>query len=119
MSGRGTPRVLAALCLVCVLCVAPAAGEQGAQPPPAQEPPAPQTVPAAQLQSAIDLLGKLDYATRAKASRTIRRAPAAQAVPALIRAVSDHADGYVRYRALVLLTGFNDPRAIDSMRESL
>jgi HEAT repeat protein len=33
--------------------------------------------------------------------------------------VTDHADGYVRYRALVLLTGFNDPRAKDVMREVL
>jgi hypothetical protein len=29
--------------------------------------------------------------------------------------VAEHADGYVRYRALVLLTGFNDPRAKDAM----
>src|SRR5262249_50789494 len=29
------------------------------------------------------------------------------------------ADGYVRYRALVLLTGFNDPRTKEAMRESL
>jgi HEAT repeat protein len=36
-----------------------------------------------------------------------------------MQAVSEHADGYVRYRALVLLTGFNDPRAKDSMREAL
>jgi HEAT repeat protein len=85
----------------------------------AQEPTAPQTVSAAQLKSAIDKLGNLDYATRTDASRTIRRSPAAQAVPALMQAVSDHADGYVRYRALVLLTGFNDPRSKDSMRESL
>jgi HEAT repeat protein len=40
-------------------------------------------------------------------------------VPALLQAASDHADGYVRYRALVLLTGFNDPRTKDSMRASL
>jgi len=33
--------------------------------------------------------------------------------------VSDHADGYVRYRALVLLTGFNDLRARDVMRDAL
>jgi HEAT repeat protein len=53
------------------------------------------------------------------AARTVRRTPAAQAVPALIQAVTEHTDGYVRYRALVLLTGFNDPRAKDSMREAL
>jgi HEAT repeat protein len=33
--------------------------------------------------------------------------------------VAEHTDGYVRYRALVLLTGFNDPRAKDAMRLSL
>jgi HEAT repeat protein len=85
----------------------------------AQEPPAPQTVPAAQLQAAIDKLGDLDYATRTSAARTVRRAPAAQAVPALIQTVAEHADGYVRYRALVLMTGFNDPRTKDAMREAL
>ena len=40
-------------------------------------------------------------------------------MPALLQAVTEHADGYVRYRALVLLTGFNDPRTKDAMRESL
>jgi HEAT repeat protein len=85
----------------------------------AQEPPAPQTVTAAQLQAAIDRLGDLDYATRTTAARTVRRTAAAQAVPALLRAVNEHGDGYVRYRALVLLTGFNDPRTKDAMREAL
>jgi HEAT repeat protein len=85
----------------------------------AQEPAAPQAVSPAQLQAAIDALGKLDYAVRTKASRTVRRTPVAQAVPALLQAVGEHADGYVRYRALVLLTGFNDPRTKDAMRESL
>ena len=98
------------LCLVCALCVASTV---------AQEPAGPQNVAPAQLQAAIDKLGDLDYATRTSASRLVRRAPASQAVPALIQAVSEHADGYVRYRSLVLLTGFNDPRAKDSMRESL
>jgi HEAT repeat protein len=37
----------------------------------------------------------------------------------LLQAVAEHADGYVRYRALVLQTGFNDPRTRDSMREAL
>jgi HEAT repeat protein len=85
----------------------------------APEPPAPQTVTAAQLKAAIDKLGDLDYTTRTNASRVIRRAPGAQAIPALLQAVAEHADGYVRYRALVLATGFNDPRTKDSMRASL
>ena len=102
------------LCLLAVLCVSVAAGDARAQ-----EPAAPQTVSPAQLQAAIAKLGDLDYATRTTASRTVRRTAPAQAVPALIQAVSEQADGYVRYRALVLLTGFNDPRTKDAMRESL
>jgi len=102
------------LCVLCFLCVLYL--ERGAT---AQEPSAPQAVSAAQLKAAIDKLGDLDYATRTTASRTIRRTAAAQAVPALTQAVAEHRDGYVRYRALVLLTGFNDPRAKDAMREAL
>jgi HEAT repeat protein len=83
----------------------------------AQEPSAPQTVSQASLQAAIDNLGKLDYETRASASRTIRRTPITQAVPALTQAVRAHQDGYVKYRALVLLSGFNDPGTDAVMRE--
>jgi HEAT repeat protein len=100
-----------ALAVVAALLTAPGGA--------AQEPTAPQTVSAEQLRAAIDKLGDLDYPTRTNAARTIRRASPAQAVPALLQAVSDHTDGYVRYRSLVLLTGFNDPRAKDAMRESL
>src|SRR5476649_257751 len=103
-------RFLCVLCTLCVLCVPKAR---------AQEPAAPQAVSPAQLQAAIDKLGDLDYATRTNASRTVRRTTTAQAVLALQRTVGEHTDGYVRYRALVLLTGFNDPRAKDAMRESL
>jgi HEAT repeat protein len=56
---------------------------------------------------------------RTGAARTIRRTASAQAVPALLQAAAEHADGYIRYRALVLLTGFNDPRTKDAMRASL
>jgi len=76
-------------------------------------------VTAAQLQAAIAKLGDLDYTARTNASRIVRRTASAQAVPALLAAVADQPDGYVRYRSLVLLTGFNDPRTKDSMRESL
>jgi HEAT repeat protein len=85
----------------------------------AQEPAAPQPASAAQLQAAIAKLGDLDYVTRINASRAVRRTANAQAVPALLQAVAEQADGYVRYRALVLLTGFNDPRTKDGMRASL
>lgn len=91
----------------------------GASPLSAQEPAAPQSIAAARLQEAIDKLGSLDYATRTDASKLVRRTTAAQAVPALLNAVAQHADGYVRFRALVLLTGFNDPRTRDAMQESL
>lgn len=91
----------------------------GASPVSAQEPASPQLVAAPRLQEAIDRLGSLDYATRTEASKLIRRTTPAQAVPALLNAVSQHTDGYVRFRALVLLTGFNDPRTRDAMRESL
>jgi len=84
----------------------------------AQEPPSPQTISAASLQTAIDSLGKLDYDTRTNASRLVRRTPANQAVPALMKAVRTHEDGYVKYRALVLLTGFNDPDTAMVMHEA-
>jgi HEAT repeat protein len=85
----------------------------------AQEPSAPQAVSGAQLSAAIDKLGDLDYTTRTNASRLVRRTAPSQAVPALLQTVAEHRDGYVRYRALVLLTGFNDPRTKDAMRASL
>ncbi len=97
-----------ALLAVCVLAAAglqlPAAGSQGQ---------------ALTLKTAIDSLGKFDAGTRTSASKAVRRAAPAQAVPALIEAASNHADGYVRYRALVLLAGFNDPRAREVMSSSL
>jgi hypothetical protein len=78
----------------------------------------PTTVPPEQLTAAIDTLGDLDYPKRAAAGRTIRRAPPAQAVPALLQAARQHKDGYIRFRALVLLTGFNDPRVTEAMLEA-
>jgi HEAT repeat protein len=78
-----------------------------------------QAVSAVQLKAAINNLGKLDAAVRTTASRTVRRAAAAQAVPALMEAAAGHTDGYVRFRALVLLSGFNDPRAREVMSSAL
>jgi hypothetical protein len=37
----------------------------------------------------------------------------------LLQAAQEHADGYVRYKSLILLTGFNDPRTVDQMIEVL
>jgi HEAT repeat protein len=72
-----------------------------------------------QLKAAINNLGKFDAEARTEAARTVRRASAAQAVPALMDAASSHTDGFVRFRALVLLSGFNDPRARDVMSAAL
>jgi HEAT repeat protein len=70
----------------------------------------------ADLNSNIDRLAAFDYAARTSAARTIRRVAAAAAVPALTDAVRGHKDSFVRYRALVLLTAFNDPKTTELMR---
>src|SRR5689334_18370058 len=93
------------------LCALAAAGLQA--------PPSTPQTSASALKAAIDNLGKFDDATRTAAGKAVRRAPAAQAVPALIDAASSHTDGYVRFRALVLLSGFNDPRARELMSSAL
>jgi HEAT repeat protein len=85
-----------------------AAQEKGPAPTSAQD-----------VRAAIDRLGDVDYAARSKAARVVRRAAATVAVPALLQAVREHADGYVRYKSLVLLTGFNDPRTVEQMTEVL
>ena len=77
----------------------------------------PQTTSANAVQAAIDSLGNLDFPVRMQASRTLRRAPAEAVAPALIRAVESHKDQFVRFRALVLLTGFNDARTAGLVRE--
>lgn len=104
---------LSIICCLVLMGGASIAAAQGVQ-----EPAAPQAVSPEQLKAAIDKLGDFDYDTRTAASRTVRRTVATQAVPALLQTVAEHADGYVRYRALVLLTGFNDPRTTDAMKES-
>jgi HEAT repeat protein len=91
--------------LLVAALVLTAAGAIGFEQSPAASPPG--------IRAAIDQLGSTDYPTRVAGARAIRRAAAAQAVPALIEAVTEHKDGYVRFRALVLLTGFNDPRTKD------
>lgn len=56
---------------------------------------------------------------RSATARTVRRAEAPVAVPALLQAVKQHADQYVRFRALVVLSGFNDPRTRDVMAAAI
>ena len=70
---------------------------------------------ATDLQAAIGRLGAFEYADRAKAAQLVRRAPGPMAIPALLQATGEHADGYVRYRALVLLSAYADPRVPDEM----
>lgn len=72
-------------------------------------------ITAEQIRTAIDTLGSLEFPVRTASARTIRRAAPALAVPALTRAVTSHSDEYVRFRALVVLTGFNDPKTRDLM----
>ena len=74
---------------------------------------------AAQVTAAIDRLASLEFPVRMEAGRTVRRAAPAVAVPLLTKAAEGHADGYVRFRALVLLSGFNDPGTRDVMTRML
>ncbi len=98
---------LAVIAAVCAGATAVPAQERGPSP----------TTPA-DLQAAIDRLGNLEYEIRSSAARVVRRAPAAQAVPALLKAAAEHTDGYVRFRALVLLAGFGDPRTRGAMDQA-
>src|SRR4029079_17951815 len=69
--------------------------------------PAAQTA-SADLATQISSLSSLDYSTRMNAARTLRRLPATEAVPALADAVRKHRDEFVRYRAFIVLSSFND-----------
>jgi len=73
------------------------------------------SVSPAELTAAIGKLGAFEYSDRARAAQVVRRAPGPMAVPALLLATGEHADGYVRYRALVLLSTYADPRVPDEM----
>ena len=79
----------------------------------------PQPTSSSDVQAAIDALGNLDFNVRMTAARTLRRAPADAVTPALIRAIDTHKDQFARFRALVLLTGFNDPRTPEVVRQAL
>ena len=84
----------------------------------------PQPLPADAIQAAIDALGTVDatasevaFKARMNAARSIRRAPSETVAPALIKAIQSHQNPYVRFRALVLLTAFNDSRTPGVVRE--
>jgi hypothetical protein len=94
-----SPRArLARLAMSAVLCGATVVSTAAAQSAP----------PAGDLKTHIANLSSLDFPTRMNAARMIRRAPAAEAGPALAQAVAKHADEFVRYRALIVLSSFND-----------
>jgi HEAT repeat protein len=107
--------VLLALLAFTPVALSGRAQRGGAAPPEQRE----TAVSPQQLKAAIDKLGNVDYPVRTAAARTLRRAPVATVVPALLDAVAGHADGYVRFRSLILLSGFNDPRTRDVMAQAL
>ena len=111
---RSKPSVFVVAAVIVLVPYASAAA-QGSLTAAAQER-GPQTMSAEEIQAAIDSLSNLDFPTRMKASRTLRRAPAAAVTPPLIRTVESHKDQFVRFRALVLLTGFNDARTAELVR---
>jgi len=80
--------------------------------PQTQAPPSPgqggAAANAAPLETHIGNLASIDYPTRMNAARMVRRADASAAVAALREAVAQHKDEYVRYRAFILLSSFND-----------
>ena len=67
----------------------------------------------------IDTLSSFEYPTRMNAARMLRRAAPEVVVPALTNAARSHRDEFVRYRALVLLTSFNDKGTPELMRAML
>jgi HEAT repeat protein len=87
-------RVVLLLTVVLVAAIAPLAVGQTTAPP--------------DFKTLIGNLGSLDYPTRTNAARLIRRAPPNEAVPALVDAVRRHPDEYVRNRAFIVLSSFND-----------
>jgi HEAT repeat protein len=74
---------------------------------------------AADLKTHVGNLASIDYPTRMNAARMVRRADAAVAVAALREAVAKHPDEFVRYRAFILLSSFNDRATGDLVRTLL
>lgn len=118
---RSRKKSLKASCSVALVVAAlgavAMAGQSGGAPASQERGPAP--IAPQDLRAAIDRLGNIDYPIRTRAAQQVRRAPASQAVPALLHAAQEHKDSYVRYKSLILLTGFSDPRAADQMIEVL
>ena len=106
-----------AVALIAATALAPEVVAQAPAPSPSSQERGPQAMTPAAIQAAIDSLGNLDFPVRMNAARSLRRAAPEAVAPALIRAVEGHKDQYVRFRALVLLTAFNDSRTEDLIHE--
>lgn len=110
-----------------VLCLLPGPFIPGVRPAavspqpssPGLQTPAPAAPTREDVDKDIDRLGAFEDDERMKAARAVRRAPGTIALPALLDAASGHADGFVRYRALVLLSGYDDPRVPDQMEQAM
>jgi HEAT repeat protein len=116
---------LLAVVLAPSMLTAQAAAPGAAAPASAQER-GPQALSPQAVQASIDALGSIDaaassaaFTARMNAARALRRAPGQAVVPALIHAVESHSNQYVRFRALVLLTAFNDARTAAVVRDVL
>jgi HEAT repeat protein len=97
----GARRLVASATLMLVVATSPAVA---------------QSTPAADLKTHIANLSSLEFSTRMNAARMIRRVPATEAVPALAQVVAKHADEFVRYRALIVLSSFNDRGTAELVR---
>ena len=89
----------------------------GAMPGPRGQAQTPAAPAPGDIKQHIANLSSLDFPVRMHAARLIRRTPEAQAVPALVEAARRDSNEFVRYRALILLTAFNDRGTRDLMRE--
>jgi HEAT repeat protein len=74
---------------------------------------------AADLPKNITNLGDPDFPVRMRAAQLIRRTSGSAAVPALGEAARKNTNEFVRYKALVVLTSFNDPGTRELMREMI
>jgi HEAT repeat protein len=70
----------------------------------------------AEIAAAIAALANFDLAVRTRAARVLRRASPARVMPSLADAGRSHRSSYVRYRALALLAGLDDPASGETMR---
>jgi HEAT repeat protein len=77
------------------------------------------SAPTSALGRNIDALSSFEYSSRMNAARALRRVAPADVVPALIEAARRHSDEFVRYRAVIVLTSFNDRGTPELMRTFL